>query len=456
MKASLFFLLAFVVGNFSGSAQLVIQSGAQLKATNEALIALDNIDVINDDAASDFSSSVMMFKGNTSTSIGGSGNWTIKKILLHKPSTQLNLLSPVTINERLQLVNGRLDLNGQMLTLFAGATVDGENEDNHILGPTGGTVQTTVLLNVPGGSNPGNLGAVISSSQNLGLVTVKRSHATTAGEARVQRFYEIIPENNTGLNATIRLHYLDAELNNVSEPALSLYTRSNSSQGWSLLGYSARDGVANYVEMSGLPSLQQFSLAAGGAPLPLVWGPVSAACQQNEMAVSWITYQEANVQQFVVQRSHNASQWTDIATVPATGNSTTPRTYSYTDGSAGAGKLYYRIRSEDIDRKFGYSSVTTAQSCSKKIRLTLAPVPARVETVLTIKHGFEGSLAAGEGSASIKLVAADGRVLRQQTQKLSGSVTTVSLSLQGLANGFYYVEVLLPDGTREVLPLAKQ
>jgi hypothetical protein len=64
--------------------------------------------------------------------------------------------------------------------------------------------------------NPGNLGAFITSAANVGVVTIRRGHVSQSGAglaSSINRYYSITAENNTNLNATLRLKYFDAELN---------------------------------------------------------------------------------------------------------------------------------------------------------------------------------------------------------------------------------------------------
>jgi hypothetical protein len=144
-----------------------------------------------------------------------------------------------------------------------------ETESSRVIGPNGGEVQITKTLNAPSAVNAGNLGAVITSSVNLGTVTIKRLHKTAneSGSGKVKRFYEITPATNNGLNATLRLHYFDGELNGVSESTLAILQRLSPNASWTQFGYSTRNSSSNYVEKSGVGSLYQYALAPAAASL---------------------------------------------------------------------------------------------------------------------------------------------------------------------------------------------
>src|SRR5690606_1462662 len=125
-------------------------------------------------------------------------------------------------------------------------------ETSHIIGPLGGEVTVTVPLNAPSSVNAGNLGAVISSVQNLGEVLIKRGHRaiTLTNGQSIQRSYVITPSNNGGLDATLRLRYLDSELNGLPEGDLGLWRSVDGLRG-DYENFSGRDASQNYVDRTG-------------------------------------------------------------------------------------------------------------------------------------------------------------------------------------------------------------
>ena len=74
------------------------------------------------------------------------------------------------------LLQGCLNLNGFNADLGTTGRLDAENENSRITGTNGGEVFFSTELNAPAGANPGNLGAIITSTQNLGNVLIKRGH----------------------------------------------------------------------------------------------------------------------------------------------------------------------------------------------------------------------------------------------------------------------------------------
>ncbi|MFH0991053.1 MAG: hypothetical protein V1799_13675 [bacterium] len=69
----------------------------------------------------------------------------------------------------------------------------------------------------------------------------------------VHRYYEITETGGSGFNATLRLHYLDSELNSNSEGILSLWKKSGTT--YVEEGNISRDQTANWIEQSAVDTL---------------------------------------------------------------------------------------------------------------------------------------------------------------------------------------------------------
>src|SRR5581483_2431126 len=116
---------------------------------------------------------------------------------LNKTGASLLLQNHLTINHQLLFTSGLLNLNNYHITLGAAAALSGESETSRITGTTGGYVQITSNLNAPSAINPGNLGAIITSAQNLGSTVIRRGHISQVNGGgmgnSVFRYYDITP-----------------------------------------------------------------------------------------------------------------------------------------------------------------------------------------------------------------------------------------------------------------------
>jgi pimeloyl-ACP methyl ester carboxylesterase len=98
----------------------------------------------------------------------------------------------------------------------------------------------------------------------------------------------------------------------------------------------------------------QFARSAA-APLPVTWQSFVVRAQQGKAWLQWIVSAQANVKEYIIERSRNGSDWTAISTLQAQ-TGTGRLEYQFTD-AAPAGTSFYRIRQVDIDGRFTYSAI---------------------------------------------------------------------------------------------------
>jgi len=175
------------------------------------------------------------------------------------------------VKNKVTLANVLLDLNTNNLVLDSTATISGENESTRIIGLNGGEVIISLTLNNPQNANPGNLGAMITSPKNLGLVTIKRGHKEQTGstvfDKSILRYYDILPFNNTQLSATVGFNYLDAELNGTKESTANLFKSTNNGAVWTNTNANTPDVNLNYIQKQSLASLATFTMANAATAL---------------------------------------------------------------------------------------------------------------------------------------------------------------------------------------------
>ena len=136
---------------------------------------------------------------------------------------------------------------------------------------TGGLLMATRSLAAPSGVDVAGLGAIVTSSQALGATTITRGHDVQFGgqHRSIQRYYDIIPATNSGLDATLVFHYNDAELGGLPEEELVLFRSTDEGFIWRSRGFDSRDPVANTVTLSGIDAFSRWTLGATSQPLPV-------------------------------------------------------------------------------------------------------------------------------------------------------------------------------------------
>jgi hypothetical protein len=256
MKHKWIILLLLIIVN-TATAQLVITNGAGFTLTGDALLTLQDMDLVNNGTFTQTTGTVR-FSGTANSSISGAQFTKIHILQIAKTGTaQLQLQRTLNIGSQINFTSGIINLNNNNIELDPTALLNGETETARITGTTGGYIQIVTTLNAPAAVNPGNLGAVFTSSANLGTTTIRRGHLAQAniisGRPSVNRYFDVTPANNSGLNATLRFNYFDAELNSRNEAWLGLW-RSTDNVNWTGVGFASRDAAANFVEQSGIPN----------------------------------------------------------------------------------------------------------------------------------------------------------------------------------------------------------
>lgn len=268
MKYSWIILLSLLVVKTT-TAQLVITNGAGFTLTGDALLTLQDMDLVNNGTFNQTTGTVR-FTGTANSNISGTQFTKIHMLQIVKTgAVQVQLQRTLNIGSQINFTSGSINLNNNNIELDATAFLNGETETARITGTTGGYVQIITNLNAPAAANPGNLGAVITSAQNLGATIIRRGHTVqsniVSGRPSINRYFDITPTTNTGLNATLRFNYFDAELNGRTENALGLW-RSNDNVNWTGVGFNSRDAVANFVEQTGINSFSRWTLTDNDFP----------------------------------------------------------------------------------------------------------------------------------------------------------------------------------------------
>lgn len=217
----LFTLFFFAPAVVMGQSTFKVSAGATLKLTGGVVITLENMHLDNDgDITLAAGNGSFRFSGNTTTNILGGNMPLFDDVQIAKSgAAQLTLQRNISTVSGISFSSGLLNLNNNNIFLQPAALLNGESETSRITGTNGGYVEISRTLNAPAFENPGNLGAVFSSSQNFGSTIVRRGHIaqTIPPGNSVNRYFDIMPTNNAALNATLRFLYLDAELNGANE-----------------------------------------------------------------------------------------------------------------------------------------------------------------------------------------------------------------------------------------------
>ena len=101
--------------------------------------------------------------------------------------------------------------------------------------------------------------------------------------------------------------------------------------------------------------------------LPIELVSFNAICDGKSVLVDWATATERNNDYFVIERSDDAINFSEIARVAGAGNSIEPIDYSYTDYGFHGGDNYYRLVQVDYDGSRTVSEIIVATCEEPKV-----------------------------------------------------------------------------------------
>jgi hypothetical protein len=335
-----------------------------------------NIDASN-------ASATVVFGGSTAQTVPASAfTGNINNLTLNN-SAGLSISQDLSVVGALALTSGKLTIGANHLTLGLDATIGGAPSASNMIiasgdgelrkrfaqgsgdiaaftfpvGNSGGVSEyTPIVLDFASGSYGANA--------YVGVRVQDRKQATLNSSVTnyLNRNWIVEPNDITGFNYKIQLHYVDADF--VTDGSMAegdLKPIKISSGQW----YQPTDGSftnavsqgsagvfanSNYLEWNGLTTFSEFGGAGGSnQPLPVELLSFTAECANESILLKWQTASEFNSSHFDVEKSTDGLNWSTIGLLPAAGNSNELLSYSFEDASKIANTSYYRINQVDID-----------------------------------------------------------------------------------------------------------
>lgn len=175
------------------------------------------------------------------------------------------------------------------------------------------------------------------------------------------------------------------------------------------------------------------------APVPVTLSEFSGKYGNGQALLDWKTSQEINSSRFEIQKSTDGQNFNYLTTVEATGYSTIPQEYAYTDKFPGSGAyVYYRLKQIDMDGKFSFSNVVKI-AMGNRASMEVFPNPF----TSSFTANFEANKTA---EATLIIRNSIGQTVMQRTIKTIRGNNSVNInSLSSLKPGIYYVNISNDD-----------
>ncbi|HEX6334733.1 MAG TPA: T9SS type A sorting domain-containing protein [Flavisolibacter sp.] len=178
------------------------------------------------------------------------------------------------------------------------------------------------------------------------------------------------------------------------------------------------------------------------APLPVTFVSLVAEKATSGVELTWVVADEDNVASYDIERSTDGINFTKVGSV----QSQKLTTYSYIDSRISTAPAFYRVKSVDIDGKYGYSSIVKFAGNKSSVVIRAFPSPAVNE--LFVQHDVAVL------NAKITVTTLDGKVVRTINPTRGTQQTTISMA--SVAPGMYIVRFDNGLGSVETIKIVKQ
>src|SRR5215211_1962883 len=120
MKGKFFLAVCLFLIQTRGFSQIKIGASANFKSSGNIFLVVQNLDVINNGSC-DFSQGTLVLKGATNVGLQGLAEWHLGSLVVEKASGQVTLGTNLSVDEKINLIKGTIDLNGKKIVLASSA-----------------------------------------------------------------------------------------------------------------------------------------------------------------------------------------------------------------------------------------------------------------------------------------------------------------------------------------------
>lgn len=419
--------------------------------------------------------------------INGSSSTIFYNVELNKSPGKATMTSNLEVTNNLNLINGRLDLNGYTLTISNSATSAMSNTNGYVkseLTNNSGKLQwnigsTTGAHTIPFGTISD---VVIPLTLNLTAGTIGNVTASTYPTAANNTPYPVTPDsvhqmrdslfndnsanvvdrfwqiNKTGGSGTLTVTftYAPGEEPANGETGLVAQLYNSTMKGWiAPLSSQSANTTNNTVTTPGVSNYGPFALSKNTSTLPIeLLNFTAKANNEKHVALNWSAAAEINNDYFTIQRSLDLINIEDLEKINGAGNSSQTQNYHTVDKNPYKGDSYYRLKQTDFDgnvKYYDWRNVTIIDIANKKDLIVDKVYPNPFKDEIKIDYSIFKS-----GEVSMQLINETGQLIfNDSIQAFEGSNSYVFADDKGLSDGIYYFLIVF-NNYKKTIKLIKK
>ncbi len=177
------------------------------------------------------------------------------------------------------------------------------------------------------------------------------------------------------------------------------------------------------------------------ALLPVALEDYTVALKGAKVQVRWATSAESNNARFNIERSADGKNFTEIAAIPATGNST-GKAYEWIDERPLTNLSYYRLTQTDLDGRkeiFSMKKIMNRVAGDRSIIVAPNPFVNELTAFVNVPHTQQ---------VSITITDISGRVLKTLNGKYAEGAAEINIKTTDLPKGIYFLKIKGEDFTQ--------
>ncbi len=175
---------------------------------------------------------------------------------------------------------------------------------------------------------------------------------------------------------------------------------------------------------------------------PVTLSAFNVSANNGSANITWTTLTELNADHFSIRKSLDGSDFKEIAQIPARGNSSIQKNYSFVDDkiSSSSRYIYYALAIIDKDGKMQLSPIKIYKNktATVKIIISLSPNPINGMGHLMLKFNADKA-----GIMNAKLIDAQGKLVLQTDLSAVTGVNNGHIHLSDIAKGTYTIQFSL-------------
>ena len=180
-------------------------------------------------------------------------------------------------------------------------------------------------------------------------------------------------------------------------------------------------------------------ISPSGGPLDVKLSSFTAVLyNSNSGLLTWVSESETNSNRFEIERSDDAIKFEKRGLVNSSGNSSTKKTYNYTDPLNTSSKIvYYRLKMVDNDGKYNYSKIIAIKLNGGLSNESFSVYPNPFISDIKVKLFSQQDVI-----ATFRILSFEGRELvNRKISVQKGDNIVVLKDFGTLSNGNYILEV---------------